>query len=147
MIMSVDLPAAEVAHAMPGRTRLRLPDRRGDAAFFASMASGLLSLPGVFDVETRPLTGSVLIAHFNPLDELGDAARTAGLFNLRPAPVAPSLDLKVEFDPKLIVALALAGLAIWQISREKVVPPALTLLWYASNLGGLWRPNGMTDGE
>jgi hypothetical protein len=145
--MSVDLPAAEVAHAMPGRTRLRLPDHRGDAAFFASVTSGLLSLPGVFDVETRPLTGSVLIAHLNPLEELGDAARTAGLFNLRSAPVPPSLDPKVEFDPKLIFALALAGLAIWQISREKVVPPALTLLWYASNLGGLWRHNGMADGE
>ncbi len=145
--MSIDLPAAEVAHAMPGRTRLRLPDRRGDAAFFAAVASGLSSLPGVFDVETRPLTGSVLVAHFNPLDELGDTARAAGLFNLRSASIAPSPDSKVEFNPKLIVALALAGLALWQISREKVVPPALTLLWYASNLGGLWRHEGMTDGE
>lgn len=145
--MSIDLPAAEVAHAMPGRTRLRLAERRGDAVFFASVANGLLSLPGVFDVETRPLTGSVLIAHFNPLDELGDAARTSGLFDLRSSPVAPTLDLKVEFDPKLIVAFALAGLALWQISRDKVVPPALTLLWYASSLGGLWRDNGMTDGE
>jgi hypothetical protein len=78
------------------------------------LASG--SLPGVFDVETRPLTGNVLIAHFSALDELGAAARTAGL-------------------------------ALWRISGEKVVPPALTLLWYASNLGGLWRHDGMTDGE
>lgn len=145
--MNMELPAAQIAHAMHGRTRLRLPDRRGDADFLASVASGLASLPGVFDVETRPLTGSVLIAHFSPLDELADAARNAGLFDLRSAPAAPGPEPKVEFDPKLVVALALAGLALWQMSREKIVPPALTLLWYASNLGGLWRYDATTDGE
>lgn len=144
--MSWDLPAAEVAHAMPGRTRLRLPGRRGDAAFFASLASGLSSLPGVFDVETRPLTGSVLIAHFSPLDELGDAARRAGLFELRAAPVSPTAQPTVEIDPKHVVAVALAALALRQISREKIVPPALTLLWYAGHLGGLWRDT-LSDGK
>lgn len=144
--MTVELPAAEVAHAMPGRTRLRLPDRRGDAAFFASVASGLSSLPGVFDVETRPLTGSVLIAHLGPLDELGDAARRAGLFDLPSAPVSCAVKTKVDFDPKLVIALALAALAFWQFSREKIAPPALTLLWYAGHLAGLWR-DAVTDGE
>jgi hypothetical protein len=144
--MSRELPAAEVAHAMPGRTRIRLPHHRGDAAFFASVASGLSSLPGVLGVETRPLTGSVLIGHFSPLDDLGDAARRAGLFELRPEPVSAAAKATVDFDPRLVVALALAALALWQISREKIIPPALTLLWYASHLGGIWR-DAMTDVE
>jgi hypothetical protein len=97
-------------------------------------------------VETRPLTGSVLIGHFSPLDELRDAARRAGLFELRSEPVSAAAKATVDFDPRLVVALALAALALWQISREKIVPPALTLLWYASHLGGLWR-DAMTDVE
>ncbi len=144
--MSKDLPAAVVAHAMPGRTRIRLPDHRGDAAFFASVASGASSLPGVFDVETRPLTGSVLIAHFSSLDELSDAARKAGLFDLHAVPVSATAQSTVKFDPKHVIAVALAALAVWQISREKVVPPALTLLWYAGHLVGFWR-DAITEGE
>ncbi len=140
-------PTAQIAHAMPGRTRLRLTDHRGDAAFFASLATGVSALPGVYKVETRPLTGSVLIQHFGPLDKLGDAARSAGLFRLETAQAATRDDAEVEFDPKPLVAMALAGLAMWQISREKVVPPALTLLWYASQLGGLWRNGEMMEGE
>ncbi len=142
----VGMPSARIAHAMPGRARLRLPDHRGDAGFFASVASGVSALPGVYKVETRPLSGSVLIQHFGPLDKLGDAARRAGLFSLDTTGDAPAHDdSRGEFDPKRLVALALAGLAIWQISREKVVPPALTLLWYASQLGGLWRDGEMMD--
>jgi hypothetical protein len=145
--MGGELPPAELAHAMPGRTRLRLPDRRGDAAFFASIASGLSSLPGVYKVETRPLTGSVLVQHFSTLESLTEAARNSGLFNIGAISAAPKPEPKVTFDPKLFVAFALAGLAIWQMSREKVAPPALTLLWYASQLGGLWRNGDMVDGQ
>ncbi len=140
------LPIAQIVHAMPGRTRLRLPDQRGDSGFFASVASGVSALPGVYKVETRPLSGSVLIQHFGPLDKLGEAARSAGLFSLDTTGDTPARDdSRAEVDPKRLVALALAGLAFWQISREKVVPPALTLLWYASQLGGLWRDGEMMD--
>lgn len=140
-------PTAQISHAMPGRTRLRLTEHRGDAAFFASVASGVSALPGVYKVETRPLTGSVLIQHFGPLDKLGDAARSAGLFSFETEEAVGRDDSGVKFDPKPLVAFALAGLAMWQISREKVVPPALTLLWYASQLGGLWRNGEMMEGE
>lgn len=146
--MSADLPAAEIAHAMPGRTRLRIEERRGDATFFASIASSLSSLPGVRDVQVRPLTGSVLVEHWGPLEKLSLAARDLGLFAVGEAPVTPepTPETEVGLDPKLLVGLGLAGLAMWQMSREKVAPPALTLLWYASNLVGLWR-NVSPEGE
>ncbi len=138
------LPTAEVAHAMPGRARLRFPDQQGDAAFFASVASGLSAMPGVYKIATTPLTGSVLIEHGGPLEKISSAAREAGLFNVGKAP-APEAETPVELDPKLLVSLGLAGLALWQMSREKFFPPALTLLWYASHLSGIWG-RGMPEG-
>lgn len=141
--MSAEPPAAEVSHAMPGRTRLRIADRRGDAAFFATVASGLSALPGVQKVEVTPLTGSVLIRHWGSLEKLGATARDAGIFNLAKAPATREAATGAAFDPRLLAAAALGGLALWQMSREKLFPPALTLLWYAAHLGGLWRtPEG-----
>lgn len=146
--MSADLPAAEISHAMPGRTRLRISDRRGDAAFFASIASGLSALPGVHKVEVKPLTGSVLVQHWGALDMLSVAAKDAGLFAVgEPPPPEPEAETEVELDPKLLFALALGALSLWQMSREKFFPPALTLLWYATNLGGLWRNGPPPEGE
>lgn len=136
--MEAGLPIAEIAHAMPGRARLRFPDRLGDSAFFASVSSGLLTLPGVSKVAARPFTGSVLIEHGDTLENVSGAARDAGLFAVGKAPHA-STEPPVEIDPQALVSLALMGFALWQMSREKVLPPAITLLWYASNLAGVWR--------
>jgi hypothetical protein len=145
--MGVPLPVAEVMHAMPGRTRLRVHDRRGDTAFFSSAASARWTFPGVYKVETRPLTGSVLIAHFSSLERIGDAACNAGLFTLNTTGAAPATEDGTPFDPKLLVVFSLVGLALWQLSRDRAIPPALTLLWYASQLGGLWRPQDTIDGK
>ncbi|KAF2992189.1 hypothetical protein MJC1_00565 [Methylocystis sp. MJC1] len=142
--MEASLPTAEIAHAMPGRARLRFPDRLGDSAFFASVSSSLSALPGVSKVAARPFTGSVLIEHGGSLDKVSEAAREAGLFAVGKAPPA-STELPVEIDPQAFVSLALMGFALWQMSREKVLPPAITLLWYASNLAGVWR-NVVTEG-
>ncbi|HEY8161244.1 MAG TPA: hypothetical protein VIF34_03110 [Methylocystis sp.] len=145
--MGAVLPTAEIAHAMPGRARLRFPDQQGDAAFFASVASGLSALPGVYKVTATPLTGSVLIQHGGPLERISGAAREAGLFEIGKAPAAPEAGAPVELDPKLLVSLGLAGLALWQLSREKFFPPALTLLWYASHLAGVWGKGAPEGGE
>ncbi|QGM97752.1 hypothetical protein [Methylocystis parvus] len=145
--MSAESPTAEICHVMPGRTRLRIAERRGDAAFFASIASGASALPGVRNVEVKPLTGSVLIQHWGPFDNLAAAAREAGLFAVSEAAAPSEASAEREVDPKLLAALALGGLALWQMSREKVFPPALTLLWYATNLGGLWKNGPPPEGE
>jgi hypothetical protein len=145
--MGHDLPVAEIAHAMPGRARLRIADRRGDAAFFASLAKDVSALPGVDLVDATPLTGSLLIKHSGPLHKVGKAARKAGLFVVGEAPAAPEPGPTLQFDPKLLVALALTGAALWQMSREKFLPPALTLLWYASHLGGVWPHVDPDEGE
>ena len=44
---SQSLPLAHIAHQLPGRVRLRIPERRGDAAFFDELARALASWPGI----------------------------------------------------------------------------------------------------
>lgn len=143
--MDAGLPIAEIAHAMPGRARLRFPDRLGDAAFFASVSSGLSALPGVHKVAARPFTGSVLIEHGDALEKVSEAAREAGLFAIGKARSSAETDKPVELDPKALVALALVVFALWQMTREKFFPPAFTLLWYAGHLAGVWRSPESSD--
>ena len=139
------LPLAQLAHVMPGRARLRIADRRGDDAYFALVSKALSSIAGVRAVEVAPMTGSVLIQHNGPLARIGVAARDAQLFIVAEAPPTPRETTELSLDPKLIAALALFAAALWQMSRERVLPPAITLLWYATRLGGLWSLDGDVD--
>lgn len=136
MLMGDLLPRAEIVHSMPGRARLRIADRRGDAAFFASLATALSTIAGVYKVDVTPFTGSVLIQHRGPLARIGIAARDAGLFAVGDAPPESSQAPSIAFDPKLLLLFAFVGAAFWQMSRYKILPPAITLLWYAMHLGG-----------
>ncbi len=134
---------------MPGRVRLRIVAHQGNQAFFATLAAGLSAHPGVTKVEVSALTGSVLIRHFGPFEEIGAAAEKAGLFRLGEAEagaLSPELAWpKLPVDPKLALAAGLAGLALWQLGKGRALPPALTLLWYASRLGGLGPSAGPLD--
>lgn len=131
------LPNAEIVHTMQGRTRLRIGDKRGDGAFFASIATGLSSIPGVYNVEARPLTGSIVIQHGAALTRIGAAAQEARLFTIGDGFSGPLAEPDVTIDPKSALALGLGAFAVWQLAQGRVLPPALTLLWYASRLGGL----------
>jgi len=53
----------QIAHILPGRTRLRFPALRGDAAAGERIAEELAALPGVREVRVRPFTGSILVHH------------------------------------------------------------------------------------
>ncbi|MGD9544399.1 MAG: hypothetical protein AB7F41_15760 [Methylocystis sp.] len=136
------LPLAQVSHAMPGRARLRIADRRGDDAYFASVSKGLSAIAGVRAVEVAPLTGSVLIQHSGPLARIGVAAQEARLFVVGETPQTPRDAPDVSIDPKMVAALALFATALWQMSKEHFLPPAITLLWYAGRLGGIWSVDG-----
>ena len=137
---------------MPGRTRLRLPARRGDTAFFAAMVEKLSSVPGVVTVATNPYLGSLLVHHQCTLAELTRHSREFGLFEIDtrpPTPVALSQTmadqhrqttdvveriLGPEVDMRSLAALGLAVLALAQLASGQVVPPAITLLWYTFSL-------------
>lgn len=141
------LSFAEIAHAMPGRARLRIPGRRGDTAFFASVAAGLATIPGVRKVETTPLTGSILILHTGPFAPISMAAQAARLFGVSKTPPAPPAASTVAIDPKVILGLGLGLAAAWQLAKGHVLPPAITLVWYAGHLSGLWASDVFEDSE
>lgn len=147
--MSDPVPSCEIVHAMPGRARLRIEARRGDKAFLASVANGLAAIPGIFEVEVFPLTGSLLIRHGPPLDLVIAAAEKAHLFAIAKAvalaPPPPREWPKLPVDPRTAVAAGLGAIALWQMTEGRFLPPALTLVWYAARLLGLetaGRPSG-----
>lgn len=130
-------PLAELVHAIPGRARLRIAARRGDAVFFASIATALSHTSGVADVEVRPLTASIVIRHAGPLSRIGDAARDAGLFVISTPVAAPPPVCAIPVEPRIVAAVGLGTFALWQLTQGRILPPALTLAWYAAHLGGM----------
>jgi hypothetical protein len=137
--MSSRLPLAEIVHTMAGRTRLRIEARRGDDAFFASIATGLSSLQGVGHVDVRALTSSVLIRHHAPWAQVAEAAARARLFVLDGAAVRQAYDRTQALDARAIAAIGLGAFALFQLVQGRVLPPAITLAFYAASLGGLLR--------
>ncbi len=77
------LPLAVVEHSIPGRMRLRVRARRGDAGFF-ERAAGLGRVPGVHGVRANAQTGSILIEHAGDEAAVLAAAREQGLFRDAP---------------------------------------------------------------
>jgi hypothetical protein len=140
--MTEPLPVAEFVHGIESRSRLRISSRRGDAAFFTAIAGGLSAHPGVSAVEVSPMTGSVLIRHFVPFEEIVAVSEKAGLFRVgegeaRAVPLSPPEWPKLSVEPKLAIAMGLGLIALWQLAKGKTLPPALTLIWYAARVAGL----------
>ncbi len=135
--MPETIPAAHITHAIANRTRLRIPSRRGDRVYFASLATTLSVMPGIQRVTVQPVTGSVLLEHTKRLAKLLQAAQEAQLFRLsepwqQPAPSQPA-----AVDPKLLIGIGMGVFALWQLTRGRILPPAMTLGWYAASAAGL----------
>jgi hypothetical protein len=136
--MAEPLPFARIVHAIPNRTRLRISSRRGDTVFFASIATALAAMPGIRQVSVQAVTGSVLIEHSKPLPKLQDAIAEARLFRISAAELPPQRPSEpAVLDARIFMGLGMAAFAILQFSRGTILPPALTLGWYAASLTGM----------
>jgi hypothetical protein len=139
--MPETLPEAELVHSLPGRTRLRFAERRRDSVFLAAIATALSASQGVIRVEARSSTGSLLVWHSGPIERIGSAAKAQSLFTI--APVKPvQAAPHAELSKKSMVTAAMFVLAIWQLARGHILPPALTLAMYAIDLAGLLVEDG-----
>jgi hypothetical protein len=145
-------PTAAVVHRLPGRIRLRIPDRRGDLGYFDRLALELAMLDQVRRVSVNPATASLLLHYEEPLDRMVETARTQGLFTLadltlRLEPIEQRLrqtfasaDVTVreatagELDLLGAAALGMLGLAALQALRGQLLGPAFNLAWYAGTL-------------
>jgi hypothetical protein len=167
-----DLPEARVGHFSAGRLRVKIPEKRHDAAFFHAVAERLAGWDSVDRIEVNPLTASVLLHFADPHALFFENAAKNDLFDLAidesgtPPPPArlneqaargfANADATVRrwtgdtADLRSAVFLMLLVGGMTQLFRGAIAAPAATLLWYAGDMIGLWRFNserGPDDAE
>mgnify|MGYP006280299665 CR=1 FL=1 len=137
--MPPEAPRARCRHALPGRLRLTLVDKRGDAAWFDRAAVALATMPGVTRVDGRPRTGSLLIEYDIAIDELLRRAAAEGLFHVEPGSGPEQATYRARLDAGMETpaiaqwaAMALLAAAAVQVARREILPPAVSLLVYAA---------------
>jgi hypothetical protein len=123
------LPLAEVEHRIPGRMRLRVRARRGDAGFFRQAETALARVPGVRAVRATPSTGSILIEHGDEAAVLA-GARERGLFDVAPPTQAPPARAEAPATLNL-AAMGFAGAGLLQIARGRALGSATENLFNA----------------
>lgn len=140
-------------HRTAERLRLRVPDRRHDAAFFSGLGERLSALPGIVEVSGNPVSAGLLI-RLDPTHEQDPvpAIEAAGLIQIvaGPPPLSPALtafrratqridrDLEERTggsaDLRTLAFVLLLALALRQALRGQLLAPAASLLWYAFEL-------------
>lgn len=147
---------AYAVHHLPGRTRFRVPERRGDGDFFKEIATRLDKCAGVKDVDANPLTGSILVHHDGDVEKLVFDALGCGLtefleLELSSPPVArrvrgdiAAVDRGIrrythgELDLGTLTAFGLVAVAGVQLLRGQQPTAAVSMAWYASELFRRW---------
>lgn len=140
---------AEIAHAMPGRLRMRVPEQRGNAELFAQLEQHLAQSQLLERVQINPVTGSVLLEFEGPhealLDKLAgqlpfefDVTVPASPSARRPPSTAGLLDpLRLvsgrDIDQMFITGALFGAVGLVQALRGQILIPALPAFWYATN--------------
>lgn len=154
-------PSAFIKHQLPGRVRLKIPQKRGDVNYFDRLADMFSDCLGITQLKLNPLAASILINHGTdiPFQNIVEFAETKNLFSLTEKPedqdaiVIPNLPITTlawaglnqfdnalldfshgRLDARSLLFLGLIGLAVHQTIRGNIMAPAATLLWYAVEL-------------
>ena len=157
-----NLPSdAYISHTTSGRFRIRIPSKKGDAAFFQSLKDLAGQYPNIHEVAANPVTGSILIKHSLEPAIMEELART--YFPKQANPIdSPSSNIhrqvtetynqvenKIkkftggEMDVGTLSFGTLLILGIYQISRGNFMAPAwYTAFWYALNIFLKSKPKG-----
>ncbi len=147
------IPEAIVCHSTPGRSRVKVPSRKGNAAYFSNLKDHFTHLEGVREVEANALTGSVVFIHAADLKAISVFAEENSLFRLiKLDNGTPALSRNVvktfkdfdkgvkrltgnELDVPGVAFLTLLGFGIYEISRGNFAAPAwYTAFWYSLNI-------------
>ncbi len=135
---------------------MRIPDKRGDHAYFRRVEAALGRLSGIERLAVNPSTGSVLLEYACPIELIDEAATNAGLYRTAPADPGASARQRAararpptrrrrgagrsppESMPSITTGLfaVLTALGLLQLLRGQLLAPAITLLWYAYTLRG-----------
>ena len=149
-----NLPSdAYISHTTSGRFRIRIPSKKGDAAFFQSLKDLAGQFPNIHEVAANPVTGSILIKHSLEPAIMEELARTyfpkqakqidspSSNIHRQVTETYKQVDNKIkkftggEMDVGTLSFGTLLILGIYQISRGNFMAPAwYTAFWYALNI-------------
>lgn len=151
----MNLPRARVSHQSSRRLRIRIPEQRGNEAYFDALRKTLSRYEGAEEVEVNRVTGSLLLLGKRlDLDSLRAFAQKNDLFRIenredsgenRPShlpgkAVKPLQALQGGMDQLTggnldlsgLIFFLLLGTGIHQIVRGNfTAPPWYTAFWYA----------------
>ncbi len=153
-------PAAYIKHQLPGRVRLKIPQKKGDYRYFDRIAELFAGCPGITQLQLNPQAASLLICHgmdtgFSAIAEFAQKNSLFTIveqvpeetFSIPHLPIAKLtstgfnrldeslLDFSQGLlDGRSLLFLALVGLSISQIGKGRFMAPAASLLWYALTL-------------
>lgn len=157
-------PLFYIAHATPGRTRIRWAGDSDEKHIVNEFASDIASIAGVVNAEPRTVTGSIVIQH----EGLEWPALQSALRDQRPIKftadpsaikrngvdaVNDSIDtinvvLKhVNMDFESLLMLMLCALSIAQALRGQVLSSSVSFLWYAFTLAAMTRDKKSKHGD
>lgn len=130
-------PGAYISHSTLARVRFRVPEKRGDTAYFNEVKAQLESEKGIAGVEVNPKTASVLVFHGTTEEKVAQAAAKTGLFAV--SAEAVHHDPGQHFvglgpDLKRLVPPFLILLALIQVMRGNLFAPASALFLTALNM-------------
>jgi len=162
-------PSAYIKHQLPGRVRLKIPQKRSDFHYFDRIAELFTDCPGITQLQLNPPAASILICHEAETHfvNIAEFAQTNSLFKITEQPEdtfsIPHLPIATltstglnrvdeslmdfsqgRLDSRSLFVLTLTGLAVHQMTRGNIMAPAASLLWYAIEL--LREENGKTIG-
>lgn len=159
-----EIPPAYVTHQTGSRIRLKLPEKRGDQSYLELLAERMQGISGVVSVETRPLTGSILIRHSSDTAHiLRMVAADGGLRLSPPSSAGTNLQGRLydtfdsishmlkdvsgnELDLGGAAFLTLLGMGLYQIAKGNITAvPWYAAGWYALNI--LLKSNDLRSGR
>jgi len=146
-------PEAFLSHTTLGRTRIKVPSMKGNAAYFSALQDHFAHFQGIAQMEANAVTSSVLFIHAADLKTIATFAEEHSLFRLgiskaRTTTLSGNImksfgdfDKQVkkftgnDLDVPGVAFVTLAGFGIYEISRGNFAAPAwYTAFWYALNV-------------
>lgn len=142
---------AYVTHAVPGRTRIKIPSKRGNGLFFAQLERDLRKCPDIASIQVNHRAGSALVAFRaeGSLASLNRYARQHQLFRLEndPPPLKSVGEIlagqlaqinrligtgsRGHVDLQTLFFFLFLVLGMQQAWRGQIMQPAIPLLWRA----------------
>lgn len=137
---------AVIVHRIPGRARLLVRDRRGDATYFSELSESFGRFENVQSAKTNPTTGSITLEFIGDLEALLRRAEENDLLTITESVLperAPSSPVRWgasqvylvsgrDVNRMFMIGSVLVVVGIIQTIRGEWFPPAVSVFWMAA---------------